>query len=215
MKKSTLGAFISGILLLGCNTITERLPSQPTQETPGPTLSISLPVFSIPGVTPTPGPKPTPTPLPGPTPAPTPTPGPTPAPTPEPSGPCSNPTPGPVAKIDVKIHIYGANRLILDSTPLVGPDAAFCAKIGYTDGRRFCPSRPEGHPEKYACDAMLMGQADDTGRVGPTWYVDHKACVFENGCENHPDNQFLSFAYKAGLFEACAHNGVCGSLVIP
>jgi hypothetical protein len=212
MKKSTLGALISGIVLLGCNTITERLPSQPTQESPGPTLSISLPVFGIPGVTPTPGPAPAPTPAPGP--VPTPQPGPTPAPTPEPNGPCSNPTPGPVSKIDVKIHIHGANRHILDSTPLVGPDAVYCAKIGYTDGRRYCPSRPEGHPQKYACDAFLMGEADDTGRVGPTWYVDHKACVIDNGCENHPDNQFLSFAYKAGFFEACAHNGVCGSLTI-
>jgi len=114
----------------------------------------------------------------------------------------------------VKIHIYGANRLILDSTPLVGPDADYCKKIGFTDGRRYCPARPEGHNERYACDGMLMGQADDTGRVGPTWFVDHKPCVIENGCENHPDNQFLSFAYKKGLFEACAHNGVCGGLEI-
>src|SRR6266496_1231144 len=196
MKKSTVGAFISGVVLLGCNTITEQLPSQPSQNPPGPTLSIPLPVFSIPGVTPTP------TPAPGPTP------------TPEPAGPCSNPTPGPLAKIDVTIHIHGANRLILDSTPLVGPDAAYCLKIGFTDGRRYCPPRPEGHIERFACDGMLMGQADDTGRVGPTWFVDHKACIIENGCENHPDNQFLSFAYKKGFFEACGQNGVCGSLAI-
>ena len=216
MKKSTVGAFISGFVLLGCNTITEQLPSQPSQNPPGPTLSIPLPVFSIPGVTPTPtpAPKPTPTPLPGPGPTPTPAPGPTPTPTPEPAGPCSNPTPGPLAKIDVTIHIYGANRLILDSTPLVGPDAAYCLKIGFTDGRRYCPPRPEGHNERYACDGMLMGEADDTGRTGPTWFVNHKACVIENGCENHPDNQFLSFAYTKGLFEACAHSGLCGSLVI-
>jgi hypothetical protein len=115
----------------------------------------------------------------------------------------------------VKIHIYGANRLILDSTPLVGPDADYCKKIGFTDGRRYCPARVEGHNERYACDGMLMGKADDTGRVGPTWFVDHKACVIDNGCENHPDNQFLSFAYKKGFFEACGQNGVCGSLPIP
>src|SRR6266571_1397313 len=106
MKKSTVGAVLSGVVLLGCNTITEELPSQPSQNPPGPTLSIPLPVFGIPGVTPTPAPKPTPTPLPGP--GPTPTPAPAPTPTPEPSGPCSNPTPGPLARIDVKIHIYGA-----------------------------------------------------------------------------------------------------------
>jgi len=85
--------------------------------------------------------------------------------------------------------------------------------IGFTDGRRFCPPRPEGHPERAACDAALVGAAADTGRIGPTWTVNGQPCVFANGCENHPTNQFLVFAYAAGTYQACA-SGICGALVL-
>ncbi|HSB62303.1 MAG TPA: hypothetical protein VLI67_11330 [Vicinamibacteria bacterium] len=129
---------------------------------------------------------------------------------------CSNPTPPPLSRIDAKIHIRGANRITLDSTPLVGPDADYCRQIGFTDGRRFCPARPEGHPQRHACDGALIGRAKDTGRVGPTWSVGGQACVLANGCENHPDNQFLAFAYaRSGVvYEACAENGVCGGVAV-
>jgi hypothetical protein len=130
------------------------------------------------------------------------------------SGSCSDPQPGPLAKIDVKVHIQGAGRTILDASPLVGPDEAFCKAIGFTDGRRYCPPRTEGNPERGACDAALMGTAADTGRVGPTWRVNGGPCVFANGCENHPDNQFLAFAYGPGTYQACASSGICGTLVL-
>jgi len=116
--------------------------------------------------------------------------------------------------MDVKIHIVGANRLILDATPLVGPDDAYCRLIGFTDGRRFCPTRPEGSAERFACDAMIVGRAADTGRPGPTWRANGGACVIDNGCENHPDNQFLAFAYGSGTFQACGASAICGTLVI-
>jgi len=212
MKKSTAGTVFLGMALLGCHTITEELPTKPDQSPATPTLTITLPVFGIPAAAPTP--KPTPTPVATPPPAPGPSPAPTPDPGDPPSGPCGNPKPGPLSKIDLKIHIYGANRLILDTTPLVGPDAAYCKLIGFTDGRRYCPPRPEGHPERPTCDGMLMGRADDTGRIGPTWTIDGNPCTFDRGCENHTDNQFSVFAYKSGLFEACAESGVCGSLQI-
>jgi hypothetical protein len=118
--------------------------------------------------------------------------------------------PPPLGRIEVKIHIYGPRRLTLDNTPLVGPDAAYCREIGYTDGRRFCPARAEGHIERYVCDGMLLGKAKDTGRIGPTWTIDDQPCVTENGCENHPDNQFLVFAYRPGTYMACGESGVCG-----
>jgi hypothetical protein len=100
----------------------------------------------------------------------------------------------------------------------VGPDSAYCAAIGYTDGRRYCKPRPEGHPQQAVCDAFVVGTAKDTGRVGPTWTANGKACVdSETGstpfCMNHPDNQFLVFAYGPGTYEACA-KGVCGSVVV-
>jgi len=131
------------------------------------------------------------------------------------SGTCSDPAPGPATRVDVKVHIAGASRLVLDATVLVGPDDAYCRLIGFTDGRRFCPPRPEGHPERFACDAALAGRAADTGRAGPTWRVNGGACVFSSGCENHPDNQFLAFAYGPGTYQACVASGVCGAHVVP
>ncbi len=130
------------------------------------------------------------------------------------SGSCGDPQPGPLSKIEVKIHILGASRTILDASPLVGPDGAYCKLIGFTDGRKFCPPRPEGNPERAACDAQLIGQASDTHRVGPTWKVDGRPCVYANGCENDPDNQFLAFAYVSATYQACGSSGVCGSLTV-
>jgi hypothetical protein len=106
---------------------------------------------------------------------------------------------------------------VLDATPLVGPDAAYCLAIGYPDGRRYCPVLPEGHPERAACEAMLVGRARDTGRAGPTWSAAGRPCSGSDGspsCENHPDNQYLVFAYGTGTFGACAASGVCGQLVV-
>jgi hypothetical protein len=116
--------------------------------------------------------------------------------------------------MDVKIHIFGASRLTLDATPLVGPNADYCRLIGFTDGRQFCPPRPEGHPERGLCDAVLVGTAQDTGRTGPTWTAGGAGCGQQSlpYCVNHDSNQFLVFAYGSGTFRACAASGVCGSL---
>ena len=61
---------------------------------------------------------------------------------------CPSPKPPPLARVDVGLLIVGASRLILDSTPIVGPDPDYCEAIGFTDRRRFCPPRPEGHPDR-------------------------------------------------------------------
>ena len=104
---------------------------------------------------------------------------------------------------------------MLDSTPLVGPDADYCAKIGFTDGRSICPVRPEGHPEREACELYVTGRAADTGRPGPTWYRGGGFCTGPAaGCENHPDNQYQVLAYLGGTYKACARNGVCGEVVV-
>lgn len=218
-----LGAVSAGFWLIGCHTITEELPSQPSGNPASPTLSIPLPVFPIPGANPAPVATPTPTPGPAPTPTPsaTPTPTPTPEPTPEPPPPsasgCGSPLPPPVGKVNAKIHIKGPNRTVLDSTPLVGPDPDYCRLIGYTDGRRYCPTRLEGHPERGTCDAYVSGRAADTGRGGPTWTRNGAYCTgYESTlCENDPGNQFLLIAYGPGIYKACVESGVCGEVVVP
>jgi hypothetical protein len=190
---------------LACHTIREELPTQ-TTATPAPLV----PIVPIPASPTLPTPRPSAT-------APPPDQEPLPAPsggTGGGAGSCGDPTPGPLSRIEVKVHIVGPSRTILDASPLVGPDDAYCKKIGFTDGRKFCPPRPEGNPERAACDAALIGQASDTHRVGPTWKVDGKPCVFGNGCENDPDNQFLAFAYVSATYQACGSSGVCGALAV-
>jgi hypothetical protein len=168
-------------------------------------------------------------PNPGPTPTPAPTPAPTPTPTPDPNDPalCVNPKPAPVARIEVKIQLDVGFRKVLTSTPLVGPDRDYCATIGYTDGRRFCPTRPEGHPLQPACDALVMGRATDTGRIGPTWNRNGQPCQppqptappgeGQSKCVNNGDNQFNLWAYGTGNFEACSNVtvNICGSIDLP
>lgn len=162
---------------------------------------------------------------PAPQPTPTPTPGavtddaPVPAiPGGDAAGSCGPPFPPQVSRVNVKLHGQQADRALLDATPLVGPDAAYCRQIGFTDGRSFCPVRPEGHPERQACEAARVGRASDTGRPGPTWSANGRPCDGADGpasCVNHPGNQYLAYAWGSGRFRACAASGVCGEISLP
>lgn len=197
-----LAAVPAALSPLACHTIREELPTRPSA-TPAPLI----PVAPIPAA-----PQPTPRPTPGVPGAPPPDEEPLPAGGGGGGGPCSDPLPGPASQVNVKVHIRGANRITLDATPLVGPDDAYCRQVGFT-GRRFCPTRLEGHPERASCDALVSGTAADTGRAGPTWKVNGQPCD-GNGCQNHPDNQFLAFAYGPGTYSACVASGACGSLAV-
>jgi hypothetical protein len=114
----------------------------------------------------------------------------------------------------VNLHGKGSDAWTLDSTPLVGPDAAYCKEIGFTDGRSVCPVRPEGNPERPACELYVMGRAKDTNRPGPTWYFNGGFCTGEvSGCQNHPENQYLLRIFVSGTFKACSRTDVCGEIV--
>jgi hypothetical protein len=207
MKRSAWSVVLGTLFLTGCHTITEELPTQPTQAPSSGVLTVAIP--SIPISTPAPTPKPTPTPVSTPSPDPTPTA----TPPPSASG-CGNPLPPDVSSMNTKIHIRGANRWTLDTTPLVGPDGDYCRKIGYTDGRLYCPIRTEGTSDRVACETYAVGTARDTGRSGPTWYRDGQLCTGEaSGCENHEDNQYLLYVYKGGLYKACTRDGTCGEVL--
>jgi hypothetical protein len=208
MKAPGVALALSGFLAAACSlsndTPTQPQPTSPTAASPGA------------------NPNPTPTPIMGaPAPSGTPTPEPSPSPTPDPGSPgegsadCGSPTPPALSSINVKVQQRGADAWVLDSTPLVGPDAAYCAKIGFTDGRSMCPVRPEGNPERGACELYVTGRAADTGRPGPTWYLGGAFCTGRaSGCENHPDNQYLLIAYRGGQYQACGKNGVCGEVAV-
>jgi hypothetical protein len=203
MNTRALGTVMAAALMLGCHTITEELPTQPSK-TPSNKGVVTIAIPVIPGATPAPTPVPTP--------QPTATPGPAPTPTPPPgTGSCGNPIPPPVSRMNTKVHIRGANKWTLDTTPIVGPDGDYCRKIGFTDGRLFCAVRTEGSPDREACEEYAIGRAVDTKRPGPTWYRNGQLC---NGtdCENHEDNQYLLYALAGGRYEACTKDGICGAV---
>lgn len=127
---------------------------------------------------------------------------------------CGRPYPPPVTRINCKVHIKGPEYYTLDSTPIVGHDAAYCAAIGYTDGRSLCPVRPEGAPDREACEAWRVGKAQDTGRPGPTWRkADGSFCTGpESGCQNQPDSQYQLYTFVGGTYTVSAENGASCSV---
>ena len=69
--------------------------------------------------------------------------------------------------------------------------------------------RPEGAPDREACEGWRVGKAKDTGRTGPTWTKsDGSYCTGpESGCQNHPDNQYQLFTFQNGSYIVTAENG--------
>ncbi len=143
------------------------------------------------------------------TPIPTPVPTATPDPNVPPAGSgCGQPYPPTITRIPVKVHLKDQDYWTLDTTPLVGPDGAYCAAIGFTDGRLFCPIRPEGAPDRAACEDWRIGIAKDTGQPGPNWTFTPPGgtpiyCTGPaSGCE-HNENPYQMRAYKGGLYRVC------------
>lgn len=145
----------------------------------------------------------------GPTP-PSATPTPTPSPTPDsglPPGMTCNPTPPPILRMHLKVHDDSGDRKVLDSKPLVVNVDDYCDRMGFGSWK-FCETRPEGHPERVACDYLVTGKAEDTGRWGPTWFYGPDLCAyFPADCANHSTEQFMAIAKAKGTYEACAAEG--------
>jgi hypothetical protein len=127
---------------------------------------------------------------------------------------CGRPYPPVVTRFNCKVHIRGPEYYTLDSTPIVGPDAEYCAAIGYTDGRSLCAIRVEGTPDRAACENWRVGKAQDTGRPGPTWRKeDGSFCTGPaSGCQNHPDTQYSLWTYVPGTYVVSATNGASCSV---
>ncbi|HEX9185662.1 MAG TPA: hypothetical protein VGB87_01235, partial [Vicinamibacteria bacterium] len=124
-----------------------------------------------------------------------------------PAGMTCSPTPPPLLRVQVKIHAEDGDRIVLDSKPVVPNVDHYCDRVGFGDWK-FCDTRPEGDPQRVACDYLVMGKAEDTGRWGPTWFYGRDLCsYFPDKCANHPSEQFLAIAKAKGTFEACAAEG--------
>lgn len=122
---------------------------------------------------------------------------------------CGRPYPPPISRFNCKLHLKGNEFYTLDSTAIVGPDVAYCASVGFTDGRSLCPVRPEGAVDRKACENWRVGKARDTGRYGPTWTKpDGSLCTGpDSGCQNHPENQYQLLTYRNGTYTVAAENG--------
>jgi hypothetical protein len=100
---------------------------------------------------------------------------PTPVPTPVgivlPAGMVCDPTPPPLLRLKVVEWRRHGNGWVLDSSPEVPNVDNYCDRVGFGSWK-FCFTRPEGHPQRVACDYLVTGTAKDTGRWGPTWTVD-------------------------------------------
>jgi len=129
---------------------------------------------------------------------------------------CGRPYPPAITRFNCKVHLKGTEFYTLDSTPLVGHDVSYCASIGFTDGRSLCPVRPEGAPDRQACENWGVGKARDTGRYGPTWTkADGSFCTGpDSGCANHPDGQYQLFVYVGGTYFVTAENGAYCKVVV-
>lgn len=163
-----------------------------------------LPLLMAPSC-PAPAPSPTPTP----TVAPTPTPEPTPTPTPGDG--CGEPAPPPAYELTVKVHAaFCAN---LDSTVKV-QGAAYCAAIGFTDGRSVCPVRMEGASDRVACERRVLGRQQWRCADGCQVYP----CVTPGNCEcagQVNTNPAQAIYVGKGTVTTCTEDGkVCGSVLI-
>jgi hypothetical protein len=121
---------------------------------------------------------------------------------------CGRPYPPPVSRFNCKINLKNKQFYTLDSTPLVGPDTAYCASVGMPE-RAICPIRVPGAPDRVACENWRVGRAKDTGRWGPTWTKeDGSYCTGpDSGCEHHPDNPYELLTYRGGSFTVVGETG--------
>jgi hypothetical protein len=119
-----------------------------------------------------------------------------------PAGMVCDPTPPPLLKLKVSMWRQHGEGWILQADPIVPNVDHFCERAGFGNWK-FCFTRQEYSPERGACDFLVVGQALDTGRWGPTWFVDGKPCDGKAACVNGPDNQFKAIARGPGHYEAC------------
>jgi hypothetical protein len=121
---------------------------------------------------------------------------------------CGRPYPPVVSRFKCKVHLKSKEYYTLDSTPLVGPNVAYCNSVGFV-GQAICPIRPEGTEDRVACENWRVGKAKDTGRPGPTWTkADGSYCTGpDSGCQNSPNNQYQLFTYVGGSYTVTAENG--------
>ncbi|HUL76184.1 MAG TPA: hypothetical protein VL691_02895 [Vicinamibacteria bacterium] len=124
-----------------------------------------------------------------------------------PAGMVCDPTPPPLLRMQLKIHSDDGGRYVLDSKPVVPNVDHYCDRVGFGKWK-FCDTRPEGDPQRTACNDPAQGRASDGVRWGPTWYYGTELCTQSTECALHESNQFMAIAHHNGTFYACAADTV-------
>jgi hypothetical protein len=122
---------------------------------------------------------------------------------------CYRPFPPKLYKMVCRDYLNAGDHHVIDSTPWVA-DSAYCAKIGYTDGRGQCPVRVDTAPDRKACELWIVGTAQDTGEPGPTWtrVSDGAYCTDKaSGCVHSPDSKFQLWVYEHGYYQVSGNKG--------
>ena len=129
-----------------------------------------------------------------------------------PAGMVCDPTPPPLFRYVVKVwsgSCKPGEGCLLDSHPVVQNVDDYCGRAGFGSSWKFCETRLEGNPQRQACDYLLVGQAKDTLRWGPTWYGENRPCGTDlSNCSNHPSEQFKVHVKGPGEFMACVDEKV-------
>jgi hypothetical protein len=119
MRRDLALLLAPALILAGCQTITEELPTRPTPQL----VTVPIPVVVVPVPNPNPAPAPAPNPAPNPNPAPAPAPTPKPDPNPEPP---PNPAGGTVVKVGLKVYFVEDSN----GVPIPGSEGATSALVG-------------------------------------------------------------------------------------
>jgi hypothetical protein len=122
---------------------------------------------------------------------------------------CGDPAPPALGRIKLECKPGREGVTVCDSTPLAySPGGTFCASVGFFNadgvtGRLFCSPRPEGHPERLACEQVILGGP------APVFVWDGPADQFAIR-----DNPFtVEFTTGKGTVKACnADQKVCSEV---
>jgi len=102
---------------------------------------------------------------------------------------------------DCTPNFYGRDTATWTGQPVTG----YCVAIGFPD-RLFCPARPEGDPDRRACEGVGIGGRAD---AVPLWRC-------ENGEPEVNPAQPFQARCDAGYIEVCSTDGaVCAREVMP
>jgi hypothetical protein len=122
---------------------------------------------------------------------------------------CYRPFPPRLYRMVCRDYLNAGDHHVIDSTPRV-VDTAYCAAIGYPDGRGECAVRLDSAIDRKACEDWIVGTAKDTGLPGPTWtkVSDGSYCTDKaSGCVHSPDSKYQLWVYEHGYYRVSPNKG--------